>query len=322
MPPEVSRTHVLNRVVQQYNQLVRGSSTDARRLGANDRARLNDHMDLVSDLARRLDRSQLQAKAAGAACDPDAADTGNSEKSMYRARPYGDLRQWHEDYNAVMSAAIACGASRIATLRVTNTFHPSSSYWIGHSQWHQPIAHRARLSRSQWAIEGDGGDHPQDVLVLSKQNFYKDAFVDMIQRLDSIDAGGGTSLLDQGLVMWTQESGLETHFSDSLPVVTAGSAGGYFNTGHYFDLRNRSGGQLNGYKHNDEITGQRQPGILYNQWLSNVLQSMGMSPSEFQRSHPNGWAGYGHARIDDPSNHPARLRNDANRKIPKVTSGT
>jgi hypothetical protein len=221
-----------------------------------------------------------------------------------------------------MSAAIACGSSRVATLRISNTFHPSSSYWIGHSQWHQPIAHRARLSRDQWAVEGDGGDHPQDFLVLAKSNFYRDVFVDMIERLDAIDAGDGGRLLDKGLVMWSQESGPETHFSDSTPVITAGSAGGYFNTGHYFDLRNRAAQELHGYKSNPELAGTRKPGILYNQWLSNVLQSMGMRPSEFHRAHPKGWAGYGHARIDDPAKHPARLSNDANDKIAKVASGT
>jgi hypothetical protein len=41
--------------------------------------------------------------------------------------------------------------------------------------------------------------------------------------------------------MWTQESGRVTHDTDSVPTITAGSANGYFNTDHYFDLRNRNG---------------------------------------------------------------------------------
>ena len=82
---------------------------------------------------------------------------------MYNAVPYGDLVQWHEDYNAVFAAAVACGASRVATVRVDNTFHPSSKYWIGWQQWHDPIAHRANKSPSSVS-----GEHPQDTLVLSK----------------------------------------------------------------------------------------------------------------------------------------------------------
>jgi hypothetical protein len=123
--------------------------------------------------------------------------------------------------------------------------------------------------------------------------------------------------------MWAQESGPQTHYSDSIPVITAGSVGGYFNTGRYFDFRNRQAPTLpRGDKGNDELQAQRVAGVLYNQWLSNVLQAMGMSPSEFQQSHPDGWAGYGHASIEFPEHHPSRLVSDANNKLPKVVSGT
>lgn len=114
-----------------------------------------------------------------------------------------------------------------------------------------------------------------------------------------------------------------THDNDSTPVITAGSMNGYFNTGHYFDLRNRDASPLSGNSDgNAALHAQRRPGILYNQWLSNILQSTGMSPSQFQRSHQYGWAGYGHAKISSSTEHPSRLVSDANAKIPKVTTGT
>jgi hypothetical protein len=323
---------VLNRVVEHYNQLVKGGFGDARRLSANDKARLSDHMDLVNDLAKRFDAQQpvgmasMALTAGGAACDPDAARSGNSMTGgdLSGARPYGDLRQWHQDYNSVFAAAISCGASRIATVRVENTFHQSSSYWVDWQQWHQPVAHQADFSRSRWSSEGTGGTHPQDLVVTAKNNFYKDCYVDLIKKLDGIDGGDGSSVLDKGLVMWAQESGPVTHSADSLPVITAGSVGGYFNTGHYFDLRNRGAQRLKqSDSSNDALNSQRLPGILYNQWLSNILQSMGMSPSQFSRSHSLGWAGYGHAKLGESSSaYPSRVFNDANNKIPKVTRGT
>lgn len=326
--PGESRTHVLNRVVEHFNRLTQGSFGDARRLSANDKARLNDHMDMVADLARRFDSADAavatKANGAVAECNPQAGNTGNTDNTDDMYRPaYGDLRAWHKDYNAVFATAIACGASRVATVRVVNTFHASSNFTVDWEQWHDPIAHRARYSRAHWAASPDLPEHPQDTLVTAKNNFYRDAFVDLIGRLDAIDAGDGTALLDKGLVMWSQESGPVTHEMDSTPTVTAGSVDGYFNTGHFFDLRNRNGVLRVGdsYEHDSLLT-ERRPGILYNQWLSNVLQSMGMSPSQFQRSHPYGWAGYGHAKIDDASRHPSRLKSDANNKIAKVTSGT
>jgi hypothetical protein len=283
-------------------------------------------MDMVSDLARRFDAAAPVQKAvgAGAACDPQSANSGNTDTSgdMYSPQ-YTDLVQWHRDYNAVFAAAISCGACRIATVRVHNTFHHSPSFTVDWEQWHEPIAHRAIYSRSRWAAEGNLPEHPQDTAVVAQNNFYRETFVDLIGRLDNIDAGDGTSLLNQGLVMWAQESGPETHESDAIPVVTAGSVNGYFNTGHYFDLRNRNGAEMRwDSQGNSAIHAERRPGILYNQWLSNILQSMGMSPSQFQRSHPHGWAGYGYTNIDSAERWPNRLVIDANNKIPKVTSGT
>ncbi len=316
----------MNRVVEHYNNLVNGSFGDARRLSANDKARLTDHMDMVSDLARRFDAATPVPKAvgAGAACDPQSANRGNTDDSgdMYRPQ-YSDLVQWHRDYNAVFAAAISCGACRIATVRVQNTFHQSPSFTVDWEQWHEPIAHRSIFTRSRWAAEGNLPEHPQDTLVTANNNFYREAFTDLIGRLDDIDAGDGTSLLDQGMVMWAHESGIRTHSADQIPVVTAGSVNGYFNTGHYFDLRNRDGAEMNGTSSgNSAIHAQRRPGILYNQWLSNILQSMGMSPSQFQRSHAYGWAGYGYTNIESSERWPQRLVTDANNKIPKVTSGT
>ena len=327
--PGESRTHVLNRVVDHFNRLTKGSFGDARRLSSNDKARLNDHMDMVADLARRFDAAApavtTKAGGVGAACDPQAGNTGNTDNTDDMYSPvYGDLKNWHEDYNAVFAAAIACGASRIATVRVENTFHKSSNFTVDWEQWHDPIAHRAAMTRSNWASSGNLPEHPQDTLVSAKNNFYRDAYVDLVGRLDAIDAGDGTSLLDKGLVMWSQESGPVTHEMDSTPVITAGSVDGYFNTGHYFDFRDRDGAlhRWGDDNNNTPLHEARRPGILYNQWLSNILQSMGMSPSEFQRSHPYGWAGYGPAKVDDPSWHPSRLFTDANHTLPKVTSGT
>ncbi|MGB5811388.1 MAG: hypothetical protein WBG86_12700, partial [Polyangiales bacterium] len=319
--------HVLNRVVEQYNNLVGGAFGDARRLSSNDKARLTDHMDMVSDLARRFDTADTTTKAlgGGAACDPQSANRGNTNTAGDMYSPsYSSLKEWHEDYNAVFAAAISCGACRIATVRVDNTFHHSPNFTVDWEQWHEPIAHRAAFTRSKWAAEGNLPEHPQDTLVVAKNNFYRDAFVDLINRLDDIDAGDGSSLLDQGLVMWAQESGPTTHDADGIPVITAGSVNGYFNTGNYFDLRNRTGPEWPNYaESNQEIRADRRSGILYNQWLSNILQSMGMSPSEFARNHSYGWAGYGHAKVDDSTGRwPQRLRNDANKKIAKVTSGT
>ena len=96
---------------------------------------------------------------------------------------------------------------------------------------------------------------------------------------------------------WSMESGDETHNNFSTPVVTAGSAGGYFHTGRYIDLRNQANTNL---ADRSNAPAFRQPGTLYARFLSNAMQSMGLSPADWQSellavqrsAYQNGARGY------------------------------
>ena len=86
---------------------------------------------------------------------------------------------------------------------------------------------------------------------------------------------------DSTLLVWAQESGMETHEAYGVPVVTFGGAAGALKTGLYCDYRklNESGAAIapaapSGYK--------TYPGLLYSQWLATVLRSMGVAPAEFE----------------------------------------
>jgi hypothetical protein len=80
---------------------------------------------------------------------------------------------------------------------------------------------------------------------------------------------------------------METHGSISIPVVTFGSAAGYFRTGQFIDYR-RSDDP--GSMFDPGAGGQQYMGVLYSQWLGTALQAMGVPPSEFERW---GHKGYG-----------------------------
>jgi hypothetical protein len=114
-------------------------------------------------------------------------------------------------------------------------------------------------------------------------------YLDLVNRLDAFSDGMGGTLLDHSLVAWGQESGNVTHFAFSMPVVTAGAAGGAIKTGSYCDYRNLKR-RLSG----DSSTGSEGdalwPGLTYNQWLSTALLAMGVPQDEWaESSHP----GYG-----------------------------
>jgi hypothetical protein len=122
--------------------------------------------------------------------------------------------------------------------------------------------------------------------------------MDLVNRLEAIPGPtAGTTLLDQSLVVWGQESGNVTHMSISMPVIAAGSAGGALATNNYCDFRNLNR-QLDGDNDTGTETNFLWSGAIYNQWLGTCLQAMGIPASEWatQSTHP----GYGPRVSYDP----------------------
>jgi hypothetical protein len=268
------RKPVVDHVLESYKRLAAGNFGQGRRLSAADKKRLEEHMARVAELQKKL-------TVRGTTCDGVTPPTEEFTKDspgfgQYSTDP-AQSREIYQTFNDVIVAAMICGTTRIATVQSVETWSPYAG------DWHQDVAHQAELP--------DGTK--QKVLADSHQYFFEHVFLDLIEKLDFEEADGKT-YLDNSLVMWSQESGNLTHYPISTPIVTAGSAAGFFNTGSYVDYHNRNvqvypneGGNL--------VPDQR-PGILYSQWLASVLQSMGVPPSEFER---DGKKGYG-SMIRDP----------------------
>jgi len=102
-------------------------------------------------------------------------------------------------------------------------------------------------------------------------------------------------VLDHSLVQWTQESGVVTHDPIEMTVVTAGSADGFFTTGNYCDYRNL---QKPAAKSGATQLVDSNVCLVYNQWLGNVLQSMGLSPAKYESG---GYGGYGVVQLSTES---------------------
>jgi len=282
-----SRVPLVDRVYASYKALSDGAFGDAKRLSKADKDRLNEHMQRISELQRRAN--------AVASCGDVAPPSRNVDKNSGGVKE-GVIkpeltREFYETFNDVIVAAFMCGTSRIATV-----YPQGFTSYAG--DWHQEVAHTAQ-----------NNDNTQGVLTEENRKFFETAFLDLVSKLD-IEESNGKTFLDNSLVMWTQESGPSTHDPIGLPVVTAGNAAGYFKTGNYADYR-----RLGRDKWTDFY-----PGVLYNQWLANVLQSMGIPRSEFER---NGQPGYGasltEAMYGDPDAlWPERLRRGASDLLPFI----
>jgi len=260
---------VVDLVHEHYRRLTRGAFGDARRLSRADRDRLEAHMTLLAELERKVSVN-IQCDAIP---QPERG-LGNIEELRVAADLY--------------AAAIRCGASNIGVITAAGARISADTGW---TNWHEQIAHNGGGDRSKPSFNPEF----QRINYRAHRRFFQEVFVRLAEQLDVPEDDEGT-FLDRTFMYWAMESGDRTHTNFSVPVVTAGGAGGAVHTGRYLDYRNAANDQL-------ERGGNpgRRPGILLNRFLGNVLQAVGVPPEtyhrELQASQPeafaNGTRGYG-----------------------------
>ncbi len=255
VPPEdpgEKRPLIVDRVLDDYKRL-RNSN---RRLSSADKQRLDDHIERLDELQRKLE----VVVSCGDIQPPTESSTSLWSEQGYSTNP--DLnRQFWQLHNDVIAAAFSCDTCRIATMLVGDIFSPTGG------DWHQDVAHQCNQLTDKEALMWE-----------SYQRFFEGVFLDLAAKLDAIADTEGT-VLDNTLLQWTMESGPSTHDPIEMPVVTAGGAGGFFKTGNYCDYRD-----LNRKGHVAQAPSlvDTNIGLVYNQWLGTVLQSMGLAPSEYE----------------------------------------
>lgn len=288
--PTSARVPVVDRVLESYKRLRDGSFGDAQRLSGADRQRLDDHMDRLSELERRVSVVASCSGVSSPKTSVNKSSPGNADNttSIEAARDYFAL------YNDVIVAAFICGTSRIATIQALIT-------WAIHSgDWHQDIAHMAGNNANAQAIISE-----------AHRKAFEYMFLDLANKLD-IEEADGKTYLDNTLLWWGQESGFSTHDPISMPIVTAGGAGDYFKTGYVVDYR-----RLNGPR----WANQEYTGIVYNQWLANVLMAMGVPRSEYAMFDDKGYASNYRENWGGTASEmwPDRLFNMADNPLPFLT---
>lgn len=262
--PQSTRVPVVDRVLESYKRLRNGN----RRLSAGDRQRLDDHMDRVAELQRKLNTA-FPTSCAGVAAPAD-------DSARHMSLDPADAPRYAQLFNEVAAAAFICGGSRIAVLGIAD----EQRFVEFAGDWHFECAH-------YW-LDAD----KQALIARTYQLIFEKVFLDMAARLD-IEEADGLSYLDNALLVWSQESGMSTHDPLSLPIVTAGSAAGFFRTGQSLDYR-RVGNPDSRFQPLTKAP-ETFAGVLYNQFLATVLQSMGMRPAEFERW---GHRGYGIPKVE------------------------
>jgi len=268
--PVATRKPIVDRVLENYRSLRNGN----RRISATDRQRLDDHMS-------HLNQVQKSVQAAPSLMCGDQTRPTEVQNAFF-----GNLPKYASLIHDVFAVAFSCGSSAVASL----SMYPFRAAGYN-GDWHQSVAHQAFNANNQGLITKFLSSVFQDVLL----NFAK--------KLDSIAGSPGRTLLDDSLLMWTQEAGQETHWQVSIPVITVGSGGGFLNTGRFVDYRDMNS-KVGHYTMSRGAEGRatlpdpddqnRYHGILYNQFLATALQAVGVPPKEFELWGHKGFGNTGH----------------------------
>ena len=215
-------------------------------MSASDRQRVAAWMDLLRDSERNLNAATCNPSRVGIdAAGLDAASvTGTANAYTLGADMMLNL----------MALNMLCDANRVFVM-LFSSFVVFDWDGIHHTRDHDAIAHRT----GDFSV---GGRCLPDCLAMLKQidGWYAAKFTKLVALLDGIPEGDG-SLLDNTATTWLQEFSDGGAFNlNNMPIVIAGSAGGYLKQGQAVNVE----GQPIGPGHSEDNCGPDSDQLLHN----------------------------------------------------------
>lgn len=215
-PQELARASVLDAVLDD------AASLD-RRLGASDRARLEQHLEAIRGLERRL-----RATTSGMLGESCAAREAPTPRASYRAQA--------QVMNELVALAFACDLTRVAVMEFSS---PAS-----HSGYPDVFPDGIRHNGSPTSFHEYEHSNGFDGTVRTGLQYLVDVFGDHLATLNATPEAGQT-LLDHGLVLGTSElSNGWQHRFDDFPLLLAGGAGGAVLPGQHIRLEGALASQM------------------------------------------------------------------------------
>jgi hypothetical protein len=192
-------------------------------MSASDRQKLEAWKALLDDTGTVVASAQCNEElAANLALTGNMGGGGGGLGGDITAKVSGDLDSADLFSNIAVLAAV-CNANPVIWLKYPGNYVLSG---LGLDIENHSISHRIGNA-------GMGGTCIANVndMIETMDRYYAEKFAHLIGTLDGIDEGTGTAL-DNSAVVWFQEdSDGNAHNLNNMPIIHAGSAGGYFKTG-------------------------------------------------------------------------------------------
>ncbi|HEX2736132.1 MAG TPA: DUF1552 domain-containing protein [Polyangiaceae bacterium] len=236
------RQSVIDLVSEQFSQLQKGP------LSASDRQKLDQHLTLVRGLEKQL----TTPGAGGLSC----SDTSIAERAMVYDPSAGSgndfdvLAERESEYAAVsllqldiIALSFACDATRVATMQFGNGAGGPTFKWDGmnHEYNHHKLSHGKVRDDCFGDSTDDGCDDVDGYqqMLIDIDTWHAGRYAHLLETLSSYAEEDGSTLLDNSLVMYTNElADGKGHTYYDLPYILAGSLAGTFKQGQYISMSN------------------------------------------------------------------------------------
>ena len=182
------------------------------RLGANDRTRVNQYLESVREIERRIQQAESQ-------------DGSSITASL--ERPMGAPAAWEDHVTLLFdlqALALQADITRVITFQLAREVSTRSYPQIGVPDAHHPLSHH--------------GNDPEKLAKLGKINAYHvSLFARFLDKLKAIPDGDG-SLLDHSLYLLGSGLGnSDRHDHTNLPALVAGGGAGTLKGGRHVEYR-------------------------------------------------------------------------------------
>jgi hypothetical protein len=249
------RKSVIDCVREDLNDLMRVD------MSRSDKKKLSDWAELLNQTG----------KIVTAQCDADTATKlGLTQQSVQPVTPARDLSMVSPMMMDLAVLAATCDASRVIFLKLP----PSRVFtFLGLTMDSGTLSHRIGNS-------GMGGVCIPNALdmIHTVDRWNAQQFAYLVGRLDGMTEGDRT-MLDNSATVWFQEmSDGNAHNLNNLPILQAGSCGGYFKTGWAVNVEGGKADMTRGNSDLDCADGQSPPANLSTVGFLSPLDALGTLP--------------------------------------------